>query len=561
VRIGTPLRNFVLGFALIAAVVFPAAAKDRWTEFNIGPFRVDTDADPEQARQTLARLEQLRWVLGGMLESKDLEATWPFRIFFASGVKRASNSFVLAHGVYLLALDSDRQLPLGDVARIFLEANTPRLPPDVESSLPKLFDGMEAHGSRVTWAIPPPRPDLAWARLQLFVTRPEYAGRFPVFMNDLRGGSLLTVAEANAFGKDSKVLEKEAAENLASGSWQPITIAGRPLDPKRDFGEHTLDPVLAQLYLADIMLDSDPQGAETAYKAVGDAGYRALAQEGIARVVMHEKGDPREYLDAAMAAGSGNAWVYEESAENRPPAEAIGLLKTAAAMNPRWWLPLAKQAELAGNAADKQLLLIEACKLNPRSAALWRQLAELQTKMGRGMAAQNSWIRAEDAAATSDERENIHRLRQGSEEKRLDAEDKARRDSQASAKAEDDRLRSRQQERIKAAEERAAEANGDSDSAALKNATPWWSGNDHPVEAELTRVECLDNVARLFLRTSSGKPLVLLVPDAKRVRIDGVSAELGCGAQSPQRKLTLTYKPRIDRKFKTAGDVDAIHFE
>jgi hypothetical protein len=551
----------LLAFFLVAATVLPAVAKERWTELNIGPFRVDTAGDPEQARHTLACLEQLRWVLGGILESKDLQATWPFRILLASGAKGATNGFVLAHGVYILALDSDRQLPLDEIARLFLEANTPRLPSEVDSSLPKLFAGMEAHGSRVTWAIRPARPDLAWARLQLFITKPEYAGRFPVFLNNLRGGSLLTVAEANAFGKDSKVLEKEAAQNLASGSWQPVMIAGRPLDPKRDFGEHMLDPALAKLYLADATLDSNPKGAETAYKAAGDAGYQALAQEGIARVVIHENGDPREYLDAAMAAGSKNAWVYVQSAQGRPPAEAISLLKTAAEVNPRWWLPLAKQAELVESLPEKQSLLIDACKLNPRSAALWRQLAELQTKMGRGMAAQNSWIRAEDASATSDERERIHRLREAAEEKRLDAEDQARRDAQAAAKAEDDRLRNRQQERIQAAEERAAEANGESDSSNLKNVTPWWSGNDRPIEAELTRVECLDNEARLFLRSSSGKPLVLLVPDAKQVRIDGASAQLGCGVQSPKRKLTLTYKPRVDRRLKTTGDVDAIHFE
>jgi hypothetical protein len=555
------LHKFVFVSLLAIAGAFPLCAKDKWTEFNIGPFRVDTDGDPEQARQMLSRLEQTRWVLGGMLESKDLQATWPFRILLTSAAKGAGSGFIKAHGDYIIAIDEGSRLPLETIAKIFLESNTSRLPNEVESGLPELFAGLEAHGSRLTWAIPPAKPDLAWARMQLFATKPEYAGRFSIFLNNLRGGSLLTVAEANAFGKNSKVLEKEAAGNLAAGKWEPVTIAGRPLDPKRDLGEHTMDPALAQLYLADATLDSDPRGAEQAYKAAGNAGYDALAQEGIARVIMHDKGDPREYLDGAITAGSKNAWVYEQAAQTRPPAGAVGLLETAAAMNPRWWVPVAKQAELAEKPAEKQSLLIEACKLNPRSAELWKQLAELQTKMALGKAAQNSWIRAEDAAVDPKEKESIHAQRRASEEARLDAEDQARRDSTSTAKAEDDRLRNQQQERIKAAELRAAESNGDTDTADLKNVTPWWSGKDRPIEADLTRVDCLENQARLWLKNSSGKTLVLLVPDQKRLRIDGDSTELGCGAQQPERKLTLIYKQRIDRKLKTMGDVTAIHFE
>lgn len=552
--------TIVLGLLLTLAAAFPAYSKGRWTEFNIGPFRVDTDADFEQARQQLARAEQMRWVLGGMLEAKDLQAVWPFRILLTPAAK-GSTGFVVAHGEYILALNSGSQLPLQDMVRLFLEANTSRLPAEVESGLPLLFAGMEAHGSRLTWAIPPTHPTLDWARMQLFATKPEYAGRFSIFLNNLRGGSLLTVAEANAFGKDSKTLEQEAKGNLALGTWQPVTISGRPLDPKRDLGEHTFDPVLAELYLADAALATDERGAERAYKAAGDAGYQALAQEGIARVVMQEKGDPREYLDAAVAAGSKNAWVYEQASQSRPPAEAIGLLKTAASLNPRWWLPVEKQAQLTENSAEKQALLTAACKLNPRSASLWQQLAELQTKMGRGMAAQNSWIRAEDAAVNAQERERIHGLREGSEERRLDAEEQARRDSQAAARAEEDRLRSQQQDRIKAAEERAAEANGDVDPAALQNVSPWWNAGERPAQAELIRVDCLDNQARLWLKSSSGKALVLLVPDQKHARIDGGGAELGCGIQNPPRKLTLTYKQRVDRQLKTMGDVTAIHFE
>src|SRR5947208_16257723 len=57
-----------------------AGARDHWTEINIGPYYVDTDGDSARARDTVTRLEQIRWVLGNLLEEKDLQPRWPIRI-------------------------------------------------------------------------------------------------------------------------------------------------------------------------------------------------------------------------------------------------------------------------------------------------------------------------------------------------------------------------------------------------------------------------------------------------------------------------------------------------
>ncbi len=166
------------------------SAKDKWTELNIGPFYVATDSDVAAARQTLTDLEQLRWVLGGLLESKDLPSIWPIRVLFTREANgNAPDKLVLQNGAYLFAAPPGSKVPLGEVAGILLDANTPLLPSDVESGLRQLFSTLEAHGSRVSWGSAPAHPDLAWARMQLFATKFEYGASFHIFVTALNGGS------------------------------------------------------------------------------------------------------------------------------------------------------------------------------------------------------------------------------------------------------------------------------------------------------------------------------------------------------------------------------------
>ena len=266
-----PTAVFLTGFVFYFCLGPPAFAKERWTELNMGPFYVDTQGDAATARDTLTQLEQLRWVLSGLLESKDLPSVWPIRVMLARNEKTNPNppddQFVSQNGQYIFVGSSSTRLLLEQVAGILLDANTPRLPPEVESGLRQLFSTLEAHGSRVTWGGAPAHPDLDWARMQLFATKFEYGSSFHIFLNALRGGSTLRMAERNAFGKDSQALEQEANANLAAHNWQPVAVSGRPLDPKRDFGEHSLDDAVAAVYLADLQLSNDRKAAEAAYKS------------------------------------------------------------------------------------------------------------------------------------------------------------------------------------------------------------------------------------------------------------------------------------------------------
>ena len=72
-----------------------------------------------------------------------------------------------------------------------LDANTVRLPPEVESGLAQLFDTLEANGSRVTWGGTTAHLDLATARMALFATKFEYSASFHIFIAALKGGSSL----------------------------------------------------------------------------------------------------------------------------------------------------------------------------------------------------------------------------------------------------------------------------------------------------------------------------------------------------------------------------------
>ncbi len=274
---------FLAGFVSYFYVVGTASAKEDWTELNIGPFYVDAETDAAAARDTLTQLEQLRWVLGGLLESKDLQSVWPIRVLLTRNEKTNPNEFVWQNGQCLLVTSPRNRVPLDQVAGILLDANTPRLPHQVESGLRQLFSTLEAHGSRVTWGAPPPHPDLDWARMQLFATKFEYSLSFHIFLNALRSGSTLRVAERNAFGKEAQVLEDEANAHFASRDWQAVPVSGRPLDPKRDFGEHALEGVVANMYLADAELATDTKAAEAAYKSGIEAGDGAAAL-GYARV-------------------------------------------------------------------------------------------------------------------------------------------------------------------------------------------------------------------------------------------------------------------------------------
>lgn len=493
-----------------------ATAKGRWTELNIGPFFVLTDSDTGAARNAITQLEQVRWVLGGLLESQDLPSLWPIRVVLTNSSstepeasvsisyekKSDSKQFTLKNGQYLLIADPKAHVPVGEVAGILLDANMPHLPPEVESGLRALFSTLEAHGSRVTWGGAPAHLDLAWARMQLLATKFEYSSSFHVFLAALKSGSSLRVAEQNAFGKDYKTLEQEAAANLASGHWEAVSVSGRPLDPKRDLGEHSVD---------------------------GD-------------------------LQSITQTGGNQAPVYVAQAKDLPPEQALPLLKKAAQLNPLWGEPVYLQAQLSTNPAEKEALLKKATQLEPRATNYWLELAHIQTANGHASAAQGSWLRAEVSAPTEAERERIHQARLDSEQERLDAAERERRREREAVHLADQKAQDSEAARIRAAEEKANQA-VDSAAGGTKpsDIVSWDSLASRKVRGVLTRVDCLSHGARLSI-TTAGKVLDLFLPDATTLK-------LGCGAQSPPRRISVAYVADNDEVRHTAGNITSLELQ
>ncbi len=553
-------RPLLIGFVFssLLALALPISAADHWTELNIGPYYVDSDGDTAAARDALTQLEQLRWVMANLLESKDLHSVWPIRVIIGKAAKAnpttSGTEFIFQNGSYQLLTLPGAHLPLGQVAGIFLESNTARLPPEVESGLEQLFDTLEAHGSRVTWGANPTHPDLAWARIHLIATKFEYQAHFHIFLTALRSGSTVKAAERNSFAVAPESLEKEVADHLAQANWESVPVSGRPLDPKRDFGEHNLDAAIADVYVANTQLTANPKMAEAAFKNAIEAGGdgAALGFEGLAQIDKLNKQDPHPAFESAIKAHSKSAPVYLGAALDRPAPEALPLLKQAAQINPLWAEPVFRQAQFSENLNDKEALIKRATQLDPRISQYWIELAQVQTANGHASFAQGSWLKAEDSAKNEKERERIHQLRTESEQARLDALEIERKRDRESVHDADQRAQHVQADAIRAAEERANRAMDEAAGGAkVGDAVPYASLlPKKKMAGTLTQVDCLSHGTRLVIKAKTGQTSGLFLPETASMPL-----QLTCGPQKLARHVVLTYAVNADEIHHTIGDI------
>jgi hypothetical protein len=550
-----------LGVLLLAAGV--AFAKQNWTEFNVGPFYVDTEGDAAAARDVLTQLEQLRWMLSGLLENRDLNPVWPVHLLVTSSIP-ADGKIHQVRDIYVIVLAPGARPPLDEFTKLLLRDTVPRLPEEVEHALPVLFSTMSAKGSRVTWGGAPAHPDLDWARLQLFATGFEYAGRFGVFLTNLRNGSSLAIAARNAFDKSIGELDQQARDRLKSGQTEAVTIGGRALDPKRDFGEHPLDALLAEAYAADVEIDANPEAARRKYTELSreGGGLGAIGHEGLAELARREQKDDHNELENAITLKSRSPAVYVAGAEDQSDEVAMDLLKVAARLNPRWAVPLIRQAEIERNPAERESLYESAVKLAPRSVEAWKALAEAQAANLHYVAAHGSFLSAERAAENEAERAQIRARQAELEEGRLDAAERERRAKRAAEEADLARVRDAQTARIHEAETKANAALDASSDAPAAHPVPWW---DEPaantVKGNLVRVECVGMQSKLRIRTTAGETTTLMIRDATKVTMEGTNNTFTCGPQEPARPVTVSYAPHQDQRLKTDGDVVKVHFD
>jgi hypothetical protein len=390
--------------------------------------------------------------------------------------------------------------------------------------------------------------------MQLFATKFEYSLSFHIFLAALRSGTDMRAAERNAFGKDPAELEREVAANLTAGHWEPVQVSGRPLDPKRDFGEHSLDGASAAVYLATANFERNPEPAEAAYKEAVAAGppAAALGYQGLAALAERNKENPKPFFDKAIQAGSHSALVYVGAADGLDAPQAMPLLKRAEQLNPLWAEPVFQQAELTNDPAEKLSLLKKATQLDPRGTQYWIALAEYQTSLGQAAAAQSSWVRAEDSAPTPAERDRLHQQRVDSEQERVDAEARAAKHERDAARQADEQAQQAEAARIRAAEQR---ANAGKSSQAPDEVLKWSDVvPQKKVTGQLMNVECLGANARLEVKDRHGSSIRLLLRNV-------TESGLACGAQKPARTVSISYAAEPDDRFHTVGLITTLKLQ
>jgi hypothetical protein len=508
--------------AILLLIAATCQAADKWTEYRSGPFRVISDARDKPAREALATLEQVRFVLGNFLGSKNgLGTVWPIELILFSNQKEYGphalpQTFVPGGSAMLAAWTGDAPLPhpfLRDVAELLIQDNAGPLPEKIETALTDLFSTIQVSGTKVTLGAPPgagelPEPRMrAWARIQLLATNPDYTGKLRVYLNNLQQSGDEDAAVKNAFDLSRTDFDKRVDAYYKAGQFQSITFGGAALAPNRDFIEKPVPDT--SLIMQELKL----------------AGKEFVA------------GTPR-----AMAA--------------RGTPES---LQAAVKANPKWAEPHAKLAALENNPQTKIAELKQATSLQPRNFEYWLALAHAQEAAEQFDDAAKSWARAEIAAPNEDERSRIHVARTEESEKRAEYDIELKKRLAA--------LRAADLERIKkdaADEVHAAEAAANARLGGLKQGekpVAWWTQEQGEyVTGTLTRIECLSGSMRFTIQTASNATLRLAVEDPKQLTVRDGTAEFACGVQRPTRKIGVVHDGKPNAKLSTTGNVKVVEF-
>lgn len=543
-------------------------ADERWLELKSGPFVVLTNAGDKAAREQMAQLLQFRNALGVTLGKPDLHSFWPIRVVVArkSQPAAALAGIPLGRDAYMMVSPESGALPpdrLRDLARLFLDQNTARLPAEIESGLVDLFSTLQVSGTHITLGAPVPAAGRtrAWARMHLLSVDPAYAGRMRVLINNLEQIPDLDVAYRNAFQKTSAQIEKQLDQYMAAGVYGVTNVSALALSPTRDLHPQAADPDTSRLALADLQLCAKAPAAAAAYNAIH--GPEAAEGLGLLALQAGDKAEAARLFASAVASGTKSARVYFEA----------GLLETdvskgrqafgeAAKLNPLWPEPLYRQALLFQDLDQRSALLKKAAALDPRGVPYWQALAQSETDAARFVEAQKAWGGAERAAATPEERNRIRQVRL-----QLQAD-------RASHEAEERRLRDEEAARdLQRVKDESMASIHEAESAANKklnpNGTPapkdlaWWSSPEagSKVEGVLTRFDCLGRQARIVVQSAEGKTLHLMVRDQSQLTLAGGSEQtVACGPQKTQRKVLVLYNAKADKKLGTAGDAVSIEF-
>ncbi len=552
----------------VCLMLVPVLGRADWKLFRSGPFEILTESNERDARQVLAQLDQVRYLVGANLTRPEPNTIGPIRVLVFKSPQPGPAVPALARDAYLAGVSGPSLPPpmMREVVRLLIESNAGRMPAPIERGLADFFATAQVAATKITLGAPPAPPTLDWARIDLLVTNPEYAGtsKLRVLLYNLQQGADPDPSFRNGFGKSAAQIEKEASAWLAAGNFPTITISGRPLNPLRDYIARSVDPARVSAALADLKLVSG-DGAQAAYLDLRNQAP-AAAHEGLG--LLAEKAgrndEARQEFEAAFAADGASARAWLEDARLNPdPLKAAAALQKAAELNPNWSEPYVLLAERESDPSRKLNWFKKAAELEPRNAERWRAVAELYQTHHKYPEAAKAWAAAENASVDDAERRRMVEARRGIDEKRLEYQAAERRRQDDERQRELQKVKDASMAEIRAAEERANRAN--QPASPVGKVVPWWGGGDAPsgkVEGTLGRIECIGRVLRLVIRSADGRQTRLAIHDpAKIVIVGGGQASLKCGPQSPARTIIAEYFAKPDAKLGTAGELASIEYQ
>ena len=533
-----PLRILLLA----GLVLLPMnAAEEKWTYVRSGPFEVWTDGADKHARARLVEAEQFRHALGSILGKDDLKSVWRIRLLATKDRKRGTGGKLhRVRDLWLMTIPAEEPLTAGfrrDVGKILLDSNCRAFSPEMDNAILNLLAPLEVTGTRLHLGVPdPPARTIDWARVHLFVTDTELAGRARVFFSNLESGGDMNVAIRNAFNKPVPEIEKLVAAHLTLGDWPVKDLSGRAMSAQ-DFSLRQASSEMAALARADI----------------GEGGYKDLDSPD----AFESAGDPAKAVEAGTK--SATAWFAAAQA-TKDSGKTRVLFTKAAELNPLWAEPHVALAKLGGGVAE----LNKAAQLDLRNVPYWQTLAETYSAANQFNEAAKAWNGAQRAAATPPEQERLRAARAQLEEQRADFAVSERK-RVVDERAQDlERVKNESLTAIREAEAKSNSRLDDGKAPVDGKVEKWWDGPGGPkqsIEGMLQRVDCLRGPSRLVIKTTDGKLIQLLVKDPTKVAILNAKEQtLGCGAQTPARKVAIEYQPPPDPKTATAGAVLTLEF-
>jgi tetratricopeptide (TPR) repeat protein len=558
----------LLVFAWLMSAPDALLAAENWVKFASGPFEVWTDGSTRIAREDLVRLEEFRHAVGQIVGDQDLQSPQPIRVLVFKDAKGWATPTPVAQGrdTYAIVLDG-KIIPgpaiFGELTRLFLNANTNRMPAAFERGLVAFCSTLQVTGIRITAGTPPAlagaAPDLDWARIHLLVVDPEYYGKLRVLLYNLRKGVEPDAAYRNAFGKSAAEIEAQAKAHLAAGNFTTTTLSSQPLSPN-DFTERPVSESDARLARADLLAGG--QSAAEYEALIRDHTKVAEAEEGLGLLSLraHQSAEAKRHLEAAMMAGSTSARCYVEYAKlEQDNDKATQALLRAAGINPKLDEPFALMAARDTDPAKRLSHWKAAAERNPRNASYWQALAEEYLAIHNFEEAAKAWDQAAQAATDPAERDRMRQARAAIEQQRLDFEDAQRRREAADL----EKLKQQARAEVHALEEKYREPQAAGTARPADKPVPWWNGPNPSgkLNGSLKQVDCLGARTRLVVEGDDHKTTKLLISDPSKVAIIGGGTQtLGCGAQKA-RRVTIEYFPKIDSRSATAGEVATIEFQ